>query len=465
MLEEGLLHDTLQLVMHAQPPNSLFSRVAKDKHPPDVVRSVSPAGTSASQKPSLKLQLTEISLGMSNTNVVYQTTVTVPDLDRPGSGALTLVWTERFAVQDVTAEAYPQDMRASLQVEGLALSHQELPQDTRTAQNNTAPQTVQVLYSEQCSLQVGRSADVQTLHQSANGPYSFTAPTDDASSAASSASACASPAAMTAAVQLVGTCLVFHADAVLALCKAAGDVSGVMQQAKAMQQQVQLGIVPGQRLTASLPDSFTNQQQPDILPELKSDSKAKAPKLRSFPRVHVHVHVTRMQADFIVAEHITWGLSLPSVNCHLDSRALVALLQQQQFRMQQGQQTHIAHSELSSESRQGAQLTQPTEPVQASGFQPVLPDQASGVLAQQPDQASGSAEQPNQAEQLTSLRPNKANAMLAERPRLLLNEGAVTLNGKLLLFCGVLDASLDLFPSSTPSQAARPPHSGAAHIA
>lgn len=461
MLAQIVLQDALTLAVHAKPPSGLFADKAKRRQPPNV--SSSDPSTAllheAKKKPSCKLQLAEASFGMSNVSLAYQTTVTVPEADRLGDGPLTIACTERISVQDVTAEVHPLDMHAFLQIEGLAISHQELPLRSNTPTSSAAAQSVQMLCAAQCSMQAGKADDIQHAQHRTSGRLSFKAPGAEMVLPASSpASACARPPALAAAIQLVGTTFVFHADAVLALCKAAGDVAAVMQQAQAMAGQLQSEVMS----TPAAPPC--DSQQPPAssssvlhphdgsLPTVASAKKAKQAKPTTFPRVHLHLQVIQLQADFIVAEHITWGLSLPSVHCHLDSSIFVALLQQQQITGQHGQPAQPDQSEVAVQPEPDTQPHQPTEPPQ-DGLDPTrLPYQASGL----------SAGQPNQADGLTPLRPTKAGGLPAECPRLQLKEAAVTLNSKLLLFCGVMDANIDFFPglATASGPSTKPLHPG-----
>lgn len=448
-LARDTLLDMLNLATRAQPPKGLLGRQAKHMSSSGVPSGAPlEAGLKRKQKAGLQLLFTEAALGISSVSVVYQTPVTVPAEERPGAGALTLACTERLSVQDITAEVYPVDMRASLQVDGCALTHHEMPQGAEaTGVHNASEHTVPVLYAAQCSLQAGRTADMRKAQRSASGRYVFAAQGAGVTQpAAASGPACASPAAITAAVHLGATHLVFHADAVLALCTVAGDMAYVLQQVQTPQVQANAGMKSGNMATASsqnLSDLSSPQPQVHAHSERRPGMTPKRAQPRSMPRLHLHLQLSKLQMDFVVADHITWGLNLPSVNCHLDSSTMIALLQQEQFKSQQRSQTQPTQAQLSTEVGSHPSHSQLAEPIQTHE-----------LSAQQPNQASGSsAEQPQQSHGLLSLRPNQANGMLAEAPTVQLKDAAVTLNGKLLLLCGVLNATLDLFPASTTGQA------------
>ena len=446
MLAQEVLRDMVLLAMHAQPPTALFSRRALGKQSPATPQQALAAAVESKQKTARKLQLTEASLGISAVSIAYQTTVTVPAEDRPESGALTLACTERFSVQGITAEVYPLNMRASVQIEGLAVSHREAPEATGgNSVDNALGQSVQIISAAQWSLQAGKTADMQAAQRTPRGSYIFLQGSEPMSPAASSTSACASPPAVTTAVHLQGTHAVFHADAVLAMCKAAGDVVHVLQQAKATCERP--GMASNGTSSVSPTPAFGREAQFNMQPETRPSPKTKTAKPKTMPKIKVHLQVVNLQVDFIVAEHITWGLSLPNVSCHLDSKTLAALLQKQQLRPKQGPATQLYPAIQTGPETQMVQLPEP--------------DRASGYSTEEPNKASG----PTMSEGgLLDLRPNKASGQSAERPRLQLKDAAVTLNSKLLLLCGVLDASLDFFPASATlpnaSTALKQPKSG-----
>lgn len=446
MLAQEVLQDMVLLAMHAQPPTALFSRRALGKQSPAILQHAPAAAVGSKQKTGRQLQVTEASLGISAVSIVYQTTVTVPAEDRPEAGALTLACTERFSVQGITAEVYPLDMQASVQIEGLAVSHQEAPETIGgNSTGNAAGQTVQIVSAAQWTLQAGKTADMQAAQRTPRGSYVFIQGAKSTSSAASSTSACASPPAITTAVHLQGTHAVFHADAVLAMCKAAGDVSHILQQAKATHEQP--GMASDGTSSVSPTPAFGHEAQFNMQPDTRPSPKTKTAKPKTMPRIKVNLQVSELQVDFIVAEHITWGLNLPNVSCHIDSKTVVALLQKQQLRPKQSPATQFYPAIQTGPETQMGQLP---EPNQASGYSTEEPDKASG-----PTMSEGG---------LLDLRPNKASGQSAERPRLQLKDAAVTLNSKLLLLCGVLDASLDFFPTSATlpnaSTALKQPKSG-----
>lgn len=448
-LAQDTLLDMLSLATCAQPPKGVLGKQAKHKSSSGVPSGAPlEAGMERKQKAGLQLLCTEAALGISSVSVVYQTSVTVPAEDRPGAGALVLACTQRLSVQDITAEVCPVDMRGSLQVDGFTLTHHEMPQGTTIpGLHNPSGHTVQVVYAAQCSLQAGRTADMRKAQRSASGRYVFAVQgVGVAQPAAASAPACASPAAFKAAVHLGDTHLVFHADAVLALCTVAGDMAYVLQQVQGPQVQANTGMNSGNMATASsqnLSDFSSQQPQIHAQSESRPDMTMKRAQPRSMPRLRLHLQLSKLQMDFIVADHITWGLALPSVNCHLDSSTIVTLLQQEQFKSQQTLQTEPTQAQLSTEVGSHPSDSQLAQPIQTHE-----------LSAQQPNQASSSsAEQPQQSHGLLSLRPNQANGMLGEAPTLQLKDAAVTLNGKLLLLCGILNATLDLFPASTAGRA------------
>lgn len=432
LLTRGMIRDLITLLEAARPPQALLRNRQSIKHDP-VVGTPTTSISTSKKKSKLALLLNELTVAISSVSVTYQTALVVSAEDRPDTGGLTLACTEHLAVQEITAEVLPSSLRASLQVNGLSLSHKETPQTptpSTTGSSTTArTHTLQVLHASQFSLQAATASDMRTAQRTISGRYSFITQETAASPAAASCPAAVPASAagarlppFTAVLAMNGLHPVFHADAVLALCQVAADVASVQQQTRAVTAPTQPPLVSADG--NGFPSQLQSERvsEPQVSNEAANPSgppippKAKLTRAKALPRVHLIVQVSQCQADFLVAEDIVWGVCVPDLHCTLDSNCLTSILRQHHTGTT-GPQPAQQHTQ-----RHAPQHGQSSEEVAA-------------VTQTDPNAAMPELSRLEQATELE-----------AEPPQVQLKEAAITLNSKLLLFCGLLDVNLDLFP-------------------
>lgn len=421
-----MLLDLASLSLSLLPPKGLFvkqkSKTAESAKLPARQQHSMDAGSRAG-KPKLSLQITRVNVGVTSVVVGYQTAVEVAAADRQqGEGSpLTLMCTQCMTLQELTAEAYPLSYRGSLQMNNLAVTHQETQADNApdmpsSGQSGLVQHEVDILRASHLSMQ----AEALTEHATALAASQGTAADGSASvGQADQGSSQLKPGKVAVKVALNGWRTSFHADAVIGLCKAAGDVSCVVRQTVSSLRPINLESIEVNSTAATVPAVDTAEA---AAPTTKGDDTsrvmARLVKFQKLPTVRLTVEVTRWQTDITVAEHIVWGVRIAEVQLRLDSRTLLALQQQplQAQLTQLPQQTQAR----SAESCHRGQLEDSTQ---------------AGEQSQQRS-AAGMPEVLILRELLAA----------SERPSLVARCICLTLNRKALLQCGEIDGSINLCP-------------------
>ncbi|KAL0027199.1 hypothetical protein WJX77_002651 [Trebouxia sp. C0004] len=402
-LTHSMLIDLASLGVSLAPPKGILR---KSKGPglsiTDPISSPTAPLTSKSKKSKLNVQLTKVAVGISNMVVGYQTVLEVARADRPEDeeAPLTLTCTECITLQELTAEAFPSGFKGSVQANNLAVLHQETPnvsplEDSPYGPKQSPPHhEVEVLHAKHLTL--------------AFDTASQTPPTALLGMQTQQGSVLECLPNLAATLLLAGWHTVFHADAVIGLCKAAADFACVTRQTATSLQPTETEAVHTSSSTGQMP--MTNPTQSPV-----AEAAATAPaqdteasvtrqltKLHRLPAVVLTVQVSKWTTDAVIADHIVWGINLSEAQCKLDSRTLVAI----QLQHLQPQLTHQQQQQLS----RGAEAS--TSSLQDS-------------------------------------------AAVSESPSLSVRHIEVSLNRKPLLHCGEVEASLDLWPACGRDSAAR----------
>ena len=367
-------------------------------------------------KTKLALQVTRVTVGVTSMVVGYQTAVEVAAAERQEQdSALTLTCTQCITLQELTAEVYPRSYRGSLQMNNLAVTHQETQGSSLPGAQSSGhlQHEIDILRASHLSVQAG------TLAEHANTlPASHGIAADDSASVGKvdQASDQLGPPRLAVKVALNAWRTGFHADAVIGLCKAAGDVLSVMHQTVASLQTISLESLEVNSKAAKVPAAVPAEA---VAAPARGDDTSRImtrlPQLQTRPAVTLTVEIARWQTDVIVADHIVWGARVAELQLKLDSRILLALQQQQLH----------------------AQLTQ-------------LPQQTQALPAEQAHQSElPSSTQPvEQKQQHSRYKAHSLKELPAasERPSLVARVICLTLNRKALLQCGEIDGTLNLCP-------------------
>jgi len=415
-----MLIDLASLGVSLAPPKGILK---KSKGPglstSDPISSPTAPLTSKSKKSKLNVQLTKVAVGISNVVVGYQTHLEVARADRPENeeAPLTLTCTECITLQELTAEAFPSAFKGSVQANNLAVLHQETrnvshPDDSLSGPEQSAPRhEVEILHAEHLTLAVDTASQTPPTAllgtHTQQGSNSANLPNLGRSGRPDEQGLAVLPS-LAATILLSGWQTVFHADAVIGLCKAAADFACVARQTGTSWQSTETESVHTASSTGQMP--MTNPTQS---PVAKAAAKAAAQdteasvtrqlsKLHRLPVVMLTVQVSKWKTDAVIADHIVWGVILSEAQCKLDSRTLVAI----QLQHLQSQLTH----------QQQQQLSRGAEPSNSS-----LQD----------------------------------SAAVAESPSLIVRQVGVSLNRRPMLHCGEIEGSLDLWPAQGRGSAAR----------
>ena len=424
-LTHSMLLDLASLSLSLLPPKGLFMKrntgiAANANLPARDQQSADFRGRA--NKPKLVVQITRVTVGVTSMVVGYQTAVEVAAADRlpEQHSVLTLRCTQCMTLQELTADICPVSYRGSLQMNNLAVIHQETqgsspPGMPSSGQSGHSQHEIDILHASHLSVQA------EALAEHANTlPSSHSIDADHPASLGKmdQNSEQLGPPRFAVKVALNAWRTGFHADAVIGLCKAAGDVLSVVHQTAASLQAISLESVEVNSKAAKVPS--VGPAEAAIAPargDARSRIVAKLSKLQTLPAVSLTVEITRWQTDIIVADHIVWGARVAEVQLKLDSRILLAL-QQQQLQ---------------------AQLTQ-------------LPQQSSAQSLGQAHQAElASSTQPVEQKQQHSRGMTKAHSVkellaASKRPSLVARVICFTLNKKALMQCGEIDGSLNLCP-------------------
>lgn len=414
-----MLLDLASMSLTLLPPHGLFRKHStRTGSPARQLQSTAPKARAAKAMPAL--QVTRVTVSVTSMVVGYQTTVEVGAADRQHEqgGALTLTCTHCLTLQELTAVAYPVSYRGALQMSNLAVTHQEAQAGSAPTGNSRASghkqHEMDILRASHFSMQVEAAADhAQALPVQSSASHAAAADTPAFSPSEQDAQKL-SPPRLAVKVALTGWRTGFHADSVIGLCKAAGDVSSVVRETAAGLQSSRAESVevdPQAAKTAAVDSAehhaaATAPSTSDAAPHLST----RLSKLENLPTVRLTVEVERWQTDVIVAEHIVWGIRIAEVQLKLDSRTLLAL-QQRLVQAQLPQQLpdqNQAHS---------AELPHSTQPLEQS-------QQHSRGMQEAYTHTAGSSERTSVVARVICL----------------------TLNRKALLQCGEIDGSLNMCP-------------------
>ena len=424
-LTHSMLLDLASLSLSLLPPKGLFVKrntgtAAYANSPARDQQSADPRGQATI--PKLALQVTRVTVGVTSMVVGYQTAVEVAAAERrqEQDGALTVRCTQCMTLQELTAEVYPLLYRGSLQMNNLTVTHQETqggspPAMPLSGQAGHLQHEIDILRAAHLSVQA------EALPQHANTlPASHSIAADHSASVdnVDQDSEQLGPPRLAVKVALNAWRTVFHADAVIGLCKAAADVSSVVHQTGASLQIISLASVEVNSKAAKVP--AVGPAEATIAPARGDDTSlimAKLSKLQSLPGARLTVEIAKWQTDVIVADHIVWSARLAEVQLKLDSRILLGLQQQQlQAQLAQLPQQTQAHPAEQAHQAELAILTHP--------------------IKQKQQHSRGMTEAYSLKELLAA----------SERPSLVATEICLTLNKKALLHCGQIDGSLNLCP-------------------
>lgn len=437
-LKHSMLVDLASLGVNLAPPRGLFK---KSKGPltthldPSSAQAAPPHSQHKQSKPKLAMQLTKMTVGVSNVVVGYQTAVTVATADRPeeedGGSPLTLICTECITLQELTGEALPTAFRGSVQVNNLGVLHQETSDAPSSltdpsGQRGSAPHhEVEVLHAGHFSLKVqtvsqGQRTASLGLHTQ-QGPDLATVHSLGGSARPDELAVVSSALPnLAATVSLSGWQSSFHADAVIAMCKAGADFASVARSTAAKLRSVKAESAHAPALSMQTP--LTQPMEASGMAATASIQDAQGSvarqlsSLQRLPVVALTVQVSEWKTDVVIADHIVWGVTIPEAQCKLDSRTLVAV-----------QQQHL-HARLTQEHNQG---------------------QESGSSSQGPHDNSLGALGPGSPPVLLSGSSLQSLVAVAESPSLILRQIGVSLNQKPMLQCGEVEAALDLWPGQS----------------
>lgn len=377
--------------------------------------------TSKSKKPKLNVQLTKVAVAISNVVVGYQTLVEVARADRleDEEALLILTCTECITLQELTAEAFPSAFKGSVQANNLAVLHQEArsgsaSDDSPSGPKQSAPHhEVEILHAEHLTLAVDPTSQTPLtvpLGMPTQQSYGLTNLPSLGMSGRPDEQGLAVPVLpnLAATILLSGWHTVFHADAVIGLCKAAAEFACVARQTATSLQSTDTESVHAASSTGQTPMTNPTQspvaEAPATAPAQDSEASVtrQLSKLHRLPVVMLTVQVSKWKTDAVIADHIVWGIDLAEAQCKLDSRTLVAI-------QLQHLQSQLAHQQQQP-STQGADPT--TSSLQGSAAE-------------------------------------------AESPSLTVRHIGVSLNRKPLLHCGEIEGSLDLWPARGSDSATR----------
>ena len=443
-LKHSMLVDLASLGMSLAPPRGLFkkSKGPLSTHLDPSSTQVAPQPSKHKQsKPKLAVQLTKMTVGVSNVVVGYQTAVTVATVDRPEEdrgSPLTLICTECITLQELTGEAFPTAFRGSLQVNNLAVLHQETPDAPSSltdpaGQRGSAPHhEVEVLHAGHVSLQVQTASQGQRTaslgSHTQHGPDLATVHSLGGSTGPDELAVVSSALPnLAATVSLSGWQSSFHADAVIALCKAGADFASVAGSTAAKLRSTEAESAHATLLSMSTPLTQPVEASGTAATASMQDAQGSVARqlssLQRLPVVALTVQVSEWKTDVVIADHIVWGVTIPEAQCKLDSRTLVAV-----------QQQHL-HAQLTQEHNQG---------------------QESGSSSQGPHDNSLGALGPGSPPVLLSGSSLQSLVAMAESPSLILRQIGVSLNQKPMLQCGEVEAALDLWPGQSRGAGAGP---------
>lgn len=418
-LTHSMLLDLASLSLTLLPPPGLFNkRSTTASSPMRQLQNPEPRPHAAKATPAL--QVTKLTVAITSMVVGYQTTVEVAAADRQRveDGALALTCTHCVTLQELTAEAYPASLRGALQMSNLAVTHQDAVV-SRARASGHMHHDMDILRASHFSVSAQPVAEhAQAAPMQVSVAYAG-APDSSSSDQLDQDAQKLGPPRLAVKVTLAGWRTGFHADSVIGLCKAAGDVSSVVRETAAglHPSRPESDIIHSRSAevpTFDAPESVTVPSTGDAAAQIR----IRLSKLHKLPAVRLTIEIERWQTDIVVAEHIAWGVKIAEVQLKLDSRTILALQQQQlQAQLAQLPQQSQAHPAELAHTAGVPDSTQPEEQSQ----------QHSRGMRQQ---AQGGQE----------------HLGSSERPSAIARVICLTLNRKALLQCGEIDASLNMWP-------------------
>ena len=415
---QSMLLDLASLGLNVMPPMGSLNKVPKAKAAGMADSQASAAAPPQRQaKSKLAVRVTKLTVGITNVVVGYQTAVEVPLGDQPEGGPRTLMCTHCITLQEVAGQAFPTALRGDFQVNNLTVAYQEIPSsyaNMPSGQEAVPHHEVQILQATHFSLQ---AAPASQGHRTA----SLGSPAEQGPNLASLAGSGSTEKqtlslsgvpSMAAMVSLTAWHSVFHADAVIAVCKAAADFSSVARWTATRLQAAALQPEEASSSMAEMPLTQPSEAEAAVAGAEGSQAAVikQLSKLQRLPVVMLTVQVKKWKTDVVVADHIAWGVSLPEAECKLDSRTFVAVQQQHlQAQISHNQQHQYGHEAVPSSPTHGAATSSPSQAVTARS---TITEAVSA----------------------------------AEQPRLIVRQMRLTLNSKSLLVCGEIEASLHMCP-------------------
>ena len=424
-LTHSMLLDLASISLGLLPPQGLFKKPhARTASADSSVRQKQGADDLSGRpaKAKLALQVTRVTVGVTSMVVGYQTAVQVAAADRrhEEDSVLMLTCTQCVTLQELTAEVHPLSYRGNLQMNNLAVTHQE----TQTSSTPAGPSsgTSAHLHHE---IDMLRAAHLSVQTEALPVSHNTAADNPASGGQTDQGSESLGPPRLAVKISLNGWRTGFHSDAVIGVCKAAGDVSSVVRQTAASLNTISLELVEVNSQSAKVPVAGSSEAHGAATPPVKVDEGSrimtKLSRLQKLPAVRLIVEIARWQTDIVVADHIVWGVRLAEVQLKVDSRTLLAL-QQQQLQAQLSQLSQQPRAQTAGEAHE-AEL--------ADSFQP-------------PEQRQQHSKGVNRG--VKSADSMKELLAASERPSLVARVICLTLNRKALLQCGEIDGSLNLCP-------------------
>ena len=235
-LTHSILADIATLGATLQPPKSLLKKAKPPKS--------SPLADFSAQQPTparkrRTVQITKATVGITNLVAGYQTAVTVPFEDHLAADSaqkpVPMMCGQCATLSELMIEAHPSALNGSVQLHQLIILHQEThsTEDTTRVINQTPAQQqsheIEILHATHLSVQVVNKevaflgVEPPTIAATGGDAAGFGLPSNLTEQNWQLADA----ATLAATVTLTSWRTFFHADAVIALCKAASDCAAV----------------------------------------------------------------------------------------------------------------------------------------------------------------------------------------------------------------------------------------------
>ena len=312
-LTHGVLADVATLGATLVPPKSLFKKAKPQTNPASAEL---PAQQPTSAKIRRAVQITKVTVSITSLVAGYQT-------------AMTMMCSQCVSLSELSVEAHPSALTGSVQLHQLFILHQEThpAEDTQKVISQSSAQQhsheLEILHATHLSAQVvSKQTATSALEPTIASQDGNAAHVGPLSSLAEQNGRLADAPTLAATVTLTSWHTFFHADAVIALCKAASDYALVAQ---SLTQQSSYGQSENTAHVAAVRDDEAVKAAAE--PAQASVSKQLS-KLQNLPTVLLKVQLKRWVTKACIADHIRWGVTIPEAECKLDSRTMVAVQQQ-----------------------------------------------------------------------------------------------------------------------------------------